>query len=46
MRARVATWLVCGPLGHLAGGVTDWAILFVRWQRAAAQARRRATRPR
>jgi hypothetical protein len=46
MRARFATWLVCGPLGHLAAGVTDWVILLVGWQRAEFQARRRATRPR
>jgi hypothetical protein len=41
MRARIATWLVCGPLGHLAAGVTDWAVLVVRWQLAARQASRR-----
>ena len=23
MRTRLATWVVCGPLGHLAGGVVD-----------------------
>jgi hypothetical protein len=41
MRTRVATWLVCGPLGHLAAGVTDWVVLLVRWQLAERQARRR-----
>ena len=41
MRARIATWLVCGPLGHLAAGVTDLAVLLVRRQLAARQARRR-----
>ena len=46
MRRRVATWLVCGPLGHLAAGLTDWAVLIVRWRLAEAQARRRETRSR
>ena len=27
MRTRFATWVVCGPLGHLAAGVTDWVVL-------------------
>jgi hypothetical protein len=45
-RARLATWLVCGPLGHLAAGIADWAVLLVRWRLAEAQARRRAIRPR
>jgi hypothetical protein len=34
MRTRIAGWLVCGPLGHLAAGVTDWAVLLVGWQLA------------
>ena len=46
MRSRVATWLVCGPLGHLAAGVADWAVLLVRWRLAARQARRREINPR
>ena len=46
MKTRVATWLVCGPLGHLAAGVTDWVVLVVRWQLAARQARRREISPR
>ena len=50
MRTRFAGWLVCGPLGHLAAGVTDWAILVVRWQlaerRTRLQARRREIRSR
>jgi len=46
MRTRFATWLVCGPLGHLAAGVTDWVVLLVRWQLAERQARRRAISPR
>jgi hypothetical protein len=41
MRTRFAGWLVCGPLGHLAAGVTDWVLLLVRWQLAERQARRR-----
>jgi hypothetical protein len=24
MAARVAAWLVTGPLGHFAGGLLDW----------------------
>lgn len=33
---RLVTWLVCGPLGHLAAGVLDWAELLARygWARA------------
>ena len=46
MRTRFATWLVCGPLGHLAAGVTDWAVLLVRWRLAERQARRREISPR
>ena len=46
VRTRFATWLVCGPLGHLAAGLTDWAMLLVRWQLAERQARRRETRAR
>ena len=42
MRTRFATWLVCGPLGHLVAGVIDWAVLLVRWR----QAKRRAIKPR
>ncbi len=40
MRTLIATWLVCGPLGHLAAGVTDWVVLLVRWRLAERQARR------
>jgi hypothetical protein len=28
---RLATWLITGPLGHLAGGVLDWGELFGRY---------------
>ena len=45
MRTRFATWLVCGPLGHLAAGVIDWVVL-LRWQLAERQARRREISPR
>jgi hypothetical protein len=34
MTTRVAGWLVCGPLGHLAAGVADWLELLARWQLA------------
>jgi hypothetical protein len=46
MRTRFATWLVCGPLGHLAAGVTDWVVLLVRWRLAERQARTREISPR
>jgi hypothetical protein len=28
---RLATWLVTGPLGHLAGGTMDWTEMLVRY---------------
>jgi hypothetical protein len=28
---RLATWLITGPLGHLAGGLLDWTELLVRY---------------
>jgi len=28
---RLLTWLVTGPLGHLAGGALDWCELLVRY---------------
>ena len=33
---RLATWLLTGPAGHLAGGVMDWAERLGRylWARA------------
>jgi len=33
---RLATWFFTGPLGHLVGGVMDWAELLARywWARA------------
>lgn len=36
---RLAAWLVCGPLGHLAAGVADWVGLAARY--AWARTRRR-----
>ena len=41
---RAAAWLVTGPVGHLAGGVADWAELLAR--HALARARSRPARPR
>jgi hypothetical protein len=37
MRAAFVAWLVTGPLGHLAGGVVDWAALAVRLARTRAR---------
>jgi hypothetical protein len=31
VRARLAAWLVTGPLGHLVAGVADWLELLARW---------------
>jgi hypothetical protein len=39
-RRRAAAWLLTGPLGHLAGGVADWAELLTR--HVLARARERA----
>jgi len=39
LRERFATWLVTGPLGHLAGGVLDWAELLGRYWWARARGR-------
>jgi hypothetical protein len=41
---RVAGWLVCGPLGHLAAGVVDWVVLLVGWRLAERRATRGAAR--
>jgi hypothetical protein len=40
-RRRVAAWLLTGPLGHLAGGVADWAELLTRHVLARARERAR-----
>jgi hypothetical protein len=31
---RTEAWIVTGPLGHLAGGLADWAALLARGARA------------
>jgi hypothetical protein len=46
MRARFATWLVCGPLGHLVAGAIDLTVALVGWRLAQRQARSRAIKPR
>ena len=38
MRERFAAWFVTGPLGHLASGVADWAVLL--WHAACEAAGR------
>jgi hypothetical protein len=39
LRVRVAAWVVTGPLGHLWGGVCDWAELLVRYGWARVRGR-------
>jgi hypothetical protein len=36
---RLAAWIVTGPLGHLYGGVADWATLLARYAWARARGR-------
>ena len=36
---RIAAWMVTGPLGHLAAGVTDWLVLFTGWLWSRARRR-------
>lgn len=36
---RAQAWIVTGPLGHLAGGLADWAELLARWALARAHGR-------
>jgi hypothetical protein len=36
---RALAWLYTGPLGHLYGGVADWAVLL--WRLALARVRSR-----
>jgi hypothetical protein len=36
---RLATWLVTGPLGHLAGGTMDWTEMLVRYWWSKARGR-------
>jgi hypothetical protein len=33
-RDRVLSWLITGPLGHLAAGLVDWIVMVARHQRA------------
>jgi hypothetical protein len=42
LRVRVAAWVLTGPLGHLWGGVCDWAELLGRY--SWARVRRREVR--
>jgi hypothetical protein len=37
--ARLAAWLVTGPVGHLAAGLADWAVLLWRVGKARATGR-------
>ena len=39
MQRRIGAWLYTGPLGHLYGGVADWAELFARYLWARARGR-------
>jgi hypothetical protein len=36
---RLETWLICGPLGHLAAGVVTWVELLARYWWAKARGR-------
>jgi hypothetical protein len=36
---RLRAWLLFGPVGHLAGGLLDWAELLARYWRARARGR-------
>ncbi|MCW3012589.1 MAG: hypothetical protein JWO90_2993 [Solirubrobacterales bacterium] len=38
-RTRVAAWILTGPLGHLYGGVVDWALLASRYGLARLRGR-------
>jgi hypothetical protein len=40
-RTRVAAWVVTGPVGHLYGGVADWAELLARYALGSARSRLR-----
>jgi hypothetical protein len=39
LRTRMAAWIVTGPVGHLYGGVADWAELLLRYALSAARSR-------
>jgi hypothetical protein len=36
---RIAAWIVTGPIGHLYGGLADWAALLARYACARARGR-------
>lgn len=36
-RRRAAAWLLTGPVGHLYGGLADWAVLLARYLVARAR---------
>jgi hypothetical protein len=38
VRARLAAWLVTGPLGHLWAGLVDWVVLVARVLRSRGRA--------
>jgi hypothetical protein len=40
---RFAAWIYTGPLGHLYGGLADWAALLSRHALSRARARVRGT---
>ncbi len=44
LRRRAAAWIVTGPVGHLYGGLADWATLAARlaWARARGEGPRTA----
>jgi hypothetical protein len=44
--ARVLAWVYTGPLGHLYGGLADWAVLLWRLALARVRARVRGTEAR
>jgi hypothetical protein len=39
VRARLAAWLVTGPLGHLWAGLVDWVVLLARLLRSRGRVR-------
>ncbi|WP_205697704.1 hypothetical protein [Conexibacter sp. SYSU D00693] len=39
LRTRAAAWVVTGPVGHLYGGVADWAVMLTRYAWARARGR-------
>ena len=39
LRDRFRAWLVTGPVGHLAAGLTDWVVMLGRYWLARARGR-------